>query len=125
MGWEVHPDGLFQILARLRAEYEVPKLFITENGASYSDGPGVEGHVADTRRQRYVQDHLLAAHRAIEFGVPLAGYFVWSLLDNFEWERGYTQRFGVTWVDYVTQRRVPKDSALWYRDVIEENAVVL
>ncbi len=125
MGWEVYPDGLFQTLARLRLEYEVPKMFITENGASYADGPSLEGCVADARRERYVRDHLLAAHRAIELGVPLAGYFVWSLLDNFEWERGYTQRFGVTWVDYATQRRVPKDSALWYRRVIEENAVVL
>jgi beta-glucosidase len=125
MGWEVYPDGLFQILARLRVEYEVPKMYVTENGASYSDAPDASERVADSRRTRFVRDHLLAAHRAIELGVPLAGYFLWSLLDNFEWDRGYTQRFGITWVDYATQRRVPKDSALWYRKVIEDNAVTL
>ncbi len=125
MGWEVYPDGLFQMLARLRAEYEVPKMYVTENGASYSDAPDASGRVADSRRTRFVRDHLLAAHRAIDLGVPLAGYFLWSLLDNFEWERGYTQRFGITWVDYATQRRVPKDSALWYRQVIEDNAVTI
>ena len=125
MGWEVYPEGLFQILARLRAGYDVPKMYVTENGASYGDAPGADGRVADERRTRFVRDHLVAAHRAIEAGVPLAGYFLWSLLDNFEWDRGYTQRFGITWVDYVTQRRVLKDSAHWYRRVIEDNAVTL
>jgi beta-glucosidase len=125
MGWEIYPDGLFQILARLRAEYGVPRMYVTENGASYADGPDESGRIADTRRLDFVRDHLVAAHRAIEVGVPLAGYFLWSLLDNFEWERGYTQRFGMTWVDYETQRRVPKDSALWYRQVIEDNAVTI
>jgi len=100
-------------------------MYVTENGASYADGPDGQGRVADDRRLAFVRDHLVAAHRAIEIGVPLAGYFLWSLMDNFEWERGYTQRFGMTWVDYETQRRVPKDSALWYRRVIEENAVVV
>ncbi|HEX3772364.1 MAG TPA: GH1 family beta-glucosidase [Polyangiaceae bacterium] len=123
MGWEIYPNGLFEILVRLHAEYRVPRMFITENGASYADGPDAHGRVADERRLRFVRDHLAAAHHAIEVGVPLAGYFLWSLLDNYEWERGYTQRFGMTWVDYETQRRVPKDSALWYRRVIEENAI--
>jgi beta-glucosidase len=125
MGWEVYPDGLLQILVRLRTEYNVPKMYVTENGASYSDSPDAGERVADARRIRFVQDHLLAAHRAIDLGVPLAGYFLWSLLDNFEWDRGYTQRFGITWVDYATQRRVLKDSAHWYRRVIEDNAVTL
>jgi beta-glucosidase len=125
MGWEVYPDGLFQTLARLGAEYAVPKMYITENGASYSDGPDEHGRIADARRLRFIRDHLLEAHRAIELGVPLAGYFVWSLLDNFEWERGYGQRFGITWVDYATQQRTPKESALWYRQVIEANAVIV
>jgi beta-glucosidase len=123
MGWEVYPGGLFETLVRLHAEYRVPQMYVTENGASYADGPDAHGRVPDERRIRFVREHLVAAHRAIEVGVPLAGYFLWSLLDNFEWERGYTQRFGMTWVDYATQRRVPKDSALWYRHVIEENAV--
>ena len=125
MGWEVYPDGLLQILGRLRVGYGVPRMYVTENGASYGDAPGADGRVADERRTRFVRDHLLAAHRAIDAGVPLAGYFLWSLLDNFEWDRGYTQRFGITWVDYVTQRRVLKDSAHFYRRVIEDNAVTL
>ena len=125
MGWEIYPDGLFQILARVAFEYGAPKLYVTENGASYSDGPDEHGRIADGRRQRFIRDHLLEAHRAIELGVPLAGYFVWSLFDNYEWERGYGQRFGITWVDYATQQRTPKDSALWYRQVIEANAVVV
>ena len=124
MGWEVYPDGLFQTLARLGVEYSVPKMYVTENGASYADGPDQHGRIDDGRRLRYIRDHLVEAHRAIELGVPLAGYFVWSLLDNFEWERGYGQRFGITWVDYETQQRTPKDSALWYRQVIEANAVI-
>ena len=73
--------------------------------------------------RRYLRDHFAAAGSAIDDGVPLAGYFVWSLMDNFEWAKGYTQRFGIVWVDYATQQRMPKDSALWYRQVIAENAV--
>ncbi|HLK37568.1 MAG TPA: GH1 family beta-glucosidase [Polyangiaceae bacterium] len=123
MGWEVYPEGLFHTLMRLREEYRVRKLYITENGASYSEGPNDSGRVADAKRQKFVGDHLVEAHRAIQAGVPLAGYFVWSLLDNFEWDRGYTQRFGITWVDYATQKRVAKDCAFWYRDVIQRNAL--
>jgi beta-glucosidase len=123
MGWEVYPDGLFDILHRVHVDYGVSKIYVTENGASYSDAPDAAGRVADLRRLNFVRDHLRAGHRAIQAGVPLAGYFLWSLLDNYEWERGYTQRFGMTWVDYPTQRRIPKDSALWYRDVIERNAL--
>lgn len=123
MGWEVYPDGLRQILTRVHLEYGPPKLYVTENGASYSDGPDAEGRVRDARRTQFLRDHFIAARRAIDAGAPLAGYFVWSLLDNFEWERGYTQRFGIVWVDYETQRRIPKDSALWYRGVIAANTV--
>jgi beta-glucosidase len=125
MGWEIHPQGLFQVLARVAFEYGAPKLYVTENGASYSDGPDEHGRIGDGRRLAFVRDHLLEAHRAIELGVPLAGYFVWSLLDNYEWERGYKQRFGITWVDYASQQRTPKESALWYRQVIEANAVIV
>ena len=116
--WEVYPEGLYNFLNRLHFEYRPAKLYITENGASYGDGPGADGHVADTRRREYLQLHLAAAHRAIQNGVPLAGYFVWSLLDNFEWAKGYLQRFGVIHVDYASQQRTPKDSALWYRQAI-------
>jgi beta-glucosidase len=123
MGWEVYPQGLFDILSRVHADYHPPKIYVTENGASYSEGPDAGGRVADVRRVRFVRDHLLAARRAISEGVPLAGYFLWSLMDNFEWDRGYTQRFGAVWVDYKTQRRIPKDTAHWYTKVITENSV--
>jgi beta-glucosidase len=123
MGWEVYPQGLTEILARVHREYGPAKVYVTENGASYGQGPDSLGRVADVKRIRFVRDHLLAARRAIDLGVPLAGYFVWSLLDNFEWERGYTQRFGITWVDYETQRRIPKDCARWYSRIIADNAV--
>ncbi len=123
MGWEVYPDGLSQILTRVHLTYGPRRIYVTENGASYSVGPDAEGRVRDEARVRYLRDHFLAARRAMDAGVPLAGYFVWSLLDNFEWDRGYTQRFGIVWVDYATQARVLKDSALWYRRVIAEGSV--
>jgi beta-glucosidase len=122
MGWEVHPEGLYRILSRVHFEYGPRRIFVTENGASWSDSPGPDGRVRDERRRLFVKRHLRAARRAIAAGVPLGGYFLWSLLDNFEWERGYSQRFGIVWVDYATQRRIPKDSALWYRRVIESNS---
>ena len=123
MNWEIYPQGLYNLLCRLHFEYQIPKLYITENGCSYSDGPSADGQVVDTRRLRYLHDHFVAVHRAIQAGVPLAGYFVWSLMDNFEWAHGYLQRFGMVWVDYETQRRIPKQSALWYRDVIAANGL--
>lgn len=121
MGWEVYPDGLFDILCRVHFEYQPPKLYVTENGASYGDAPDAAGRVRDERRLTYLRQHFAAAHRAIQTGVPLAGYFVWSLMDNFEWAKGYNQRFGLVWVDYQTQQRLPKDSAHWYREVIAQN----
>jgi beta-glucosidase len=123
MGWEVSPEGLFELLVRVYYDYRPHKIYITENGASYSDGPGPDGCVHDERRRSYIHRHLVQAHRAIQAGVPLAGYFSWSLLDNFEWGYGYSQRFGLVWVDYQTQQRILKDSALWYRQVIQANAV--
>jgi beta-glucosidase len=122
MGWEVHPDGLYQILCRVHFDYGPARLYVTENGASWSDGPAADGHVPDQRRIRFLREHFRAARRAIAAGVPLAGYFVWSLLDNFEWDRGYSQRFGIVWVDYETQQRIPKESARWYRRVIDSNS---
>ena len=121
MGWEVHPHGLYQILCRVHFDYAPRRVFVTENGASWADPPDPSGRVRDERRRLYVKEHLRAAHRAVQAGVPLGGYFVWSLFDNFEWDRGYSQRFGIVWVDYATQKRMPKDTALWYRRVIEEN----
>jgi beta-glucosidase len=123
MGWEVFPQGLYDTLLRLKREYGPPKIYVTENGAAYSDGPDSEGRISDLRRVDYLLGHFEAAHRALADGVPLSGYFVWSLLDNFEWAHGYTKRFGLYWVDYDTQRRVPKRSAFWYKKVVAANAV--
>jgi beta-glucosidase len=121
MGWEVYAPSLSDMLNRLHFDYRVPKIYITENGASYSDGPDGNGRIADSRRLQYLHDHFTAAHQAMQNGVPLAGYFVWSFMDNFEWAYGYSQRFGIVWVDYETQERLLKDSALWYKEVIAQN----
>lgn len=119
--WEIYADGLYKLLNRLHFEYQPGKIYITENGTSFADGPDETGRVPDARRRDYLRDHILAARRAMDNGVPLAGYFAWSLMDNFEWAKGYQQRFGIVWVDYDSQQRIPKDSALWYRDVIARN----
>jgi beta-glucosidase len=120
-GWEIYPEGLCQLLQHLEKEYKISKLYIYENGASYSDGPGEDGEISDQRRVDYLKAHIRAARDAIRLGVPLAGYFVWSLMDNFEWASGFSQRFGIVWTDFSTQNRVPKMSALWYRDVIRQS----
>lgn len=121
MGWENYPDGLTGILCRVYFDYQPLKVYITENGASYSTGPNEKGNIPDELRTQYLLTHFAAAHRAIQAGVPLAGYFVWSLLDNFEWSHGYSQRFGIVWVDYDSQKRILKDSAMWYKNVIRKN----
>ncbi len=123
MGWEVYPEGLLHVLGRLHFEYQIPKLYVTENGCSFSDGPDHNGRVHDERRTRYLREHFRVAHKAIQIGIPLAGYFVWSLFDNFEWAYGYAQRFGIVWINYETQERIIKDSGHWFSQVIKENAV--
>jgi beta-glucosidase len=123
MGWEVYPHGLFRVLANIYYEYKMPAIYITENGASYYDPPDENGHINDERRLRYLREHLQAAHLAIGNGVPLRGYFVWSLMDNFEWSLGYTQHFGIVACDIETGRRTMRHSAYWYRDVIAENGL--
>ena len=124
MGWEVYPEGLYDLLGRLHFDYRFPALYVTENGAAYPDKIGPDGTVEDPDRRSYLEEHFKAAARAIAAGVPLRGYFVWSLLDNFEWGRGYSKRFGLVYVDYPTQRRVLKNSAHWYKRVIAANQVV-
>ncbi len=117
MGWEVYPDGLTSLLVRLHQDYPMPPLLITENGAAFNDEV-VDGQVHDVQRQSYIQNHIAAVHAAMRLGVRVDGYFVWSLLDNFEWASGYAKRFGIVRVDYNTQQRTLKDSALWYRDFL-------
>jgi len=131
MGWEIYPPGIYQVLTGIHQKYKPKKLYITENGAAFPDRleeqrGGEDGEtyaVHDRERVDYLGRHFYQAGRAIEAGVPLAGYFVWSLLDNFEWAFGYTKRFGIIYVDYPTQRRVWKDSARFYQEVVAENAV--
>jgi len=123
MNWQIEPAGLTRLLERLHGDYKIP-LLITENGAAYPDGPSAEtGEVHDTNRIEYLDGHLRACHDAISRGVDLRGYFVWSLMDNFEWSEGYAKRFGIVHVDYKTQSRVPKDSARWYSEVIRRNGL--
>ena len=120
MGWEVNPDGLRILLHRLVAQYpNLPALYITENGAAYDDVL-VDGRVDDHDRWDYIEAHLAAVGQAMAEGVPVLGYFVWSLLDNFEWAWGYGKRFGIVHVDYDTQVRTPKLSAENYAAVIAE-----
>jgi beta-glucosidase len=123
MGWEVWPEGLREVLTRVTREYAPRTIYVTENGAAYDDEVQPSGRIHDERRIAYLRGHLDAARQAIDAGAPLAGYFVWSLLDNWEWARGYEKRFGIVRVDYDTLRRTPKDSALWYRAVIAGHAV--
>ncbi len=118
MGWPVTPSGLTYYLRHLHQTYDPASIVITENGASFSDGPGPDGRVRDDRRIGYLDQHLDAVEAAVELGVPVGGYFAWSLLDNLEWTSGYSQRFGLVHVDHETGTRTPKDSFGWYRDVI-------
>jgi beta-glucosidase len=117
MGWAVDPSGLHEMLVRITRDYGSIPLYVTENGAAFDDSV-TSGRVHDPARIEYLKAHFEAAHRALADGVDLRGYFVWSLLDNFEWAFGYGKRFGLIRVDYESQERTPKDSAFWYRDVI-------
>lgn len=123
MGWEVAPEGLLAILRRVHRDYAPPALYVTENGAAYATAPDATGRIRDIDRQRYLWSHFEAAHQAIAEGIPLRGFYLWSLYDNFEWAQGYTKRFGLFWVDYPTQRRMAKDSAHMCRRVIRDNAL--
>ena len=112
--WEVHPDSLDCLLRRIHSDYDPEQIIITENGCSYGTPPDEDGRIRDVRRRRFFHSHLVACHSAIAAGVPLTGFFGWSLMDNFEWAEGYSQRFGLTWVDYETLERTPKDSFHWF-----------
>jgi beta-glucosidase len=120
----IAPDGLTNVLQRIQRDYApVLPIYITESGVPYNDYVDPEGRVKDPERIEYLAAHFAAAGAAIESGVELRGYFVWSLLDNFEWDSGYAMRFGIVFVDYLSQQRIPKSSALWYRDVIRANGL--
>lgn len=121
IGWEVYPQGLTDLLLRFKQRYaNLPPMLITENGAAYHDAP-IDGEVDDTRRVSYFQSHLAATDAAIREGVQVDGYFAWSLMDNFEWSFGYSQRFGIVYVDYETQKRTLKSSAIAFRELLSRD----
>ena len=119
-GWEVRPEALHDVIMRIWDDYKLP-IYITENGASYDDVPDEAGDVPDERRVSFLQRYIAQVARAIDEGADVRGYYLWSLMDNFEWAFGYDQRFGITHVDFETQKRTIKQSGYWYRDVIEHN----
>ena len=121
MDWEVYPQVLTALLLRLHQDYEVPSMFVTENGGAFKD-PMVHGKVHDADRTRYLQQHIQAVADAMHQGVNMGGYMVWSLMDNFEWASGYAKRFGIVHVDYATQKRTLKDSAIWYQQFLAHQA---
>lgn len=123
MGWGVNPPGLTAVLLNIKENYGNPKVYITENGCALEDQPDTNGFVTDWGRINYLRDHLCAVHEAITAGANIQGYYVWSILDNFEWSYGYKPRFGIVRVDFNTRKRIPKQSAYWYKDVIARNGV--
>lgn len=123
MDWEVTPNEIYDLLIRVHYDYKFPKLYITENGAAFPDEINSEGEIDDTQRKEFLRLHFIQAAKAIQAGVNLAGYFVWSLMDNFEWARGYRMRFGIIHVDFETLERRLKHSALWYREIINHHGL--
>jgi beta-glucosidase len=122
-GWEIEADALRELLIRVRHEYTDLPLYVTENGAATEDYVTPDGEVHDPERIDYIDGHLRAVHQAMDAGVNVRGYFVWSLMDNFEWARGYAKRFGLTWVDFGTGQRTPKQSYHWYRELVKANGL--
>jgi beta-glucosidase len=123
IGWEVWPKALYDMVMRVTRDYNHPAIEITESGCSYNDGPDAAGVIHDDRRIAYHRQYLAALARAISEGADVRGYHAWSLLDNFEWAEGYSQRFGLTYVDFKTQQRTVKDSGRWYAKVAQENRI--
>jgi beta-glucosidase len=120
--WEMSPHGLLDLLNRVKRDYPVKAIYITENGTAVTDGVDADNRVRDSRRIQFLQDYIAAMHQAIQNGVPVKGYFVWSLMDNFEWNLGYDRRFGIIYIDYENgQKRIIKDSARWYSQTIQQN----
>jgi beta-glucosidase len=123
VGWSIYPHGLKKLLLHLKDDYGNPPMYITENGTALEDTPDEHGHVTDWGRVNFLRAHFITAHEAIEAGANLQGYYVWSLMDNFEWTQGLKPRFGIVRVNYETGERIPKLSARWYSGVIAHNAV--
>jgi beta-glucosidase len=123
MGWGINPPGLRAVLDDIRGRYGNPPVYITENGCALEDTPDAKGFVEDWERVNYMRAHIQAVHQAMADGCDVRGYFAWSLMDNFEWAHGYTPRFGIVRTEYATQKRIPKRSALWYREVIARNGM--
>jgi beta-glucosidase len=123
MGWEVCAPAMRRMLNKIHREYRLPPIYITENGAAFKDDVSPDGKVHDPRRLDYLKNHFIQTRLAMQDGVDVRGYFVWSLLDNFEWGHGFTKRFGVIHVDYETQKRTTKDSGKWYGEVIRSNSI--
>lgn len=123
MGWEIYPQGLSDLMQRLAREYPVAEYYITENGAAFPDTLTKEGRVHDVSREKYYIRHLAQVAQLCEQGIPLKGYFAWSIMDNFEWAWGYERRFGLAYVDYETQERIPKDSFFRLKQIIHSNHV--
>jgi beta-glucosidase len=118
MGWDVHPDGLLDVLAMANERRPELPLYVTENGAAYEDEVREDGQILDEERRDYIEKHLRVCADAVRQGLPLKGYFAWSLMDNYEWAWGYTRRFGIVYVDYETQARTVKLSGKWLAGVL-------
>jgi beta-glucosidase len=123
MGWGINPSGLTAVLLDIKDRYGNPRVYVTENGCALEDFPNADGFVTDWGRVGYLRCYLRAVHDAIQAGADVAGYYAWSLMDNFEWHHGYWPRFGIVRVDFETGKRTPKQSALWYSEVIGRNGV--
>lgn len=121
--WEIYPEGMYDILKQVWAYHPTCELMITENGVPVPDGVDFDGRVRDERRICYLQNHISQVHRAIQDGIPIKGYFHWSMMDNFEWALGYGPRFGLVYVDFKTQKRILKDSGRWFAQVIRNNGL--
>jgi beta-glucosidase len=121
-GWEVSPEGLATLLKRVTNDYAPAEIYVTENGSTYDDVVAADGRIDDVLRTRYLAQHLNSARATLKSGVPLKGYFAWSLLDNFEWAEGYVRRFGLIHVDFSTQKRTLKQSAIWYREFLKSTS---
>ncbi len=123
-GWEVWPQAMYDMVTRISRDFNRPQIEITESGCAYNDGPDMSGVIRDARRIAYHRQYLQAIARAIADGADVRGYHAWTLLDNFEWAEGFSQRFGLAYVDFKTQQRTIKESGRWYAKVAAENRIV-